>query len=46
VKDILAQKQIFFEDNNNNKKYDKGIDPVRSSLQFGRVITASLTYTF
>jgi len=46
VKDILAQKQIFFEDNNNNKKYDKGTDAERSSLQFGRVITASLTYTF
>jgi outer membrane receptor protein involved in Fe transport len=46
VKDILAQKLIFFEDNDNNKRYDKGVDPERSSLQFGRVITASLTYNF
>jgi TonB-dependent receptor len=46
VKDILAQQLIFFEDNDNNKRFDKGIDPERSSLQFGRVITASLTYTF
>lgn len=46
VKDILAQQLIFFEDNDNNKRYDKGVDPMRSSLQFGRIITASLTYTF
>jgi hypothetical protein len=46
VKDILAQQLVFFEDNNNNKKYDKGIDPKRSSLQFGRVISFSVSYKF
>lgn len=46
VKDILAQKLIFFEDTNNNKKYDKSADALRSSQTFGRVITLSLTYKF
>ena len=46
VKDILAQKLVFFEDTNNNKKYDKGIDAKRSSLQFGRVISFTLSYKF
>lgn len=46
VKDILAQKLIFFEDSNDNKKYDKGTDALRSSQSFGRVITFTLTYTF
>jgi hypothetical protein len=46
VKDILAQKLVFFEDSNNNKKYDKGIDAKRSSLQFGRVISFTVSYKF
>ena len=46
VKDILAQQLVFFEDNNNNKKYDKGIDPKRSSLNFGRVISFTVSYKF
>jgi outer membrane receptor protein involved in Fe transport len=46
VKDILAQKLIFFEDTNNNKKYDKSADALRSSLNYGRVISFSFTYKF
>jgi hypothetical protein len=46
VKDILAQKLVFFEDSNNNKKYDKATDALRSSVQFGRVISFLFTYRF
>lgn len=46
VKDILAQQLSFFEDNNNNKKYDKGKDALRSSQQFGRVISLAFSYKF
>jgi outer membrane receptor protein involved in Fe transport len=46
VKDVLAQQLVFFEDTNNNNKYDKGADALRSSQQFGRVISVSLSYKF
>ena len=46
VKDILAQQLVFFEDNNNNKKYDKGVDPKRSYLNFGRVISFTISHKF
>lgn len=46
VKDILAQKLVFFEDTNNNKKYDKVGDALRSSQTFGRVISFTLSYKF
>jgi outer membrane receptor protein involved in Fe transport len=46
VKDLLAQDLVFFEDTNNNKKYDKSIDAKRSSQTFGRVISFALTYKF
>lgn len=46
IRDLLAQKLIFFEDINNNKKYDKGTDGLRSSSSFGRVVTFSFTYKF
>jgi len=46
VKDILAQKSIFFEDTNNDKKYKKGEDYVRWYKTFGRVISVSMTYKF
>jgi hypothetical protein len=46
VKDILAQKLFFFEDFNDNKKFDKGVDLTRSSLNFGRVISFVFTYKF
>ncbi len=46
VKDILAQKLFFFEDFNDNKKFDKGVDLTRSTLNFGRVISFVFTYKF
>jgi len=46
VKDILAQKLFFFEDFNDNKKFDKNVDLTRSTLNFGRVISFVFTYKF
>ncbi|MBU6157560.1 MAG: TonB-dependent receptor [Bacteroidetes bacterium] len=46
VKDILAQPLFFFEDNNNNGKFDKNEDPVRSVANFGRVISLQFNYKF
>lgn len=46
VRDILAQKLVFFEDSNNNKKFDNGTDAKRSSLNFGRVISFTVSYKF
>ena len=46
VKDILAQKSIFFEDTNGDKKYKKGEDYIRWYKTFGRVISLNLTYKF
>jgi hypothetical protein len=46
VKDILAQKLFFFEDNNNNEKFDKNEDPVRAVSNFGRVISLQFNYKF
>ena len=46
IKDILAQQLIFFEDANRNNKYDKGTDRLRSSANFGRVISFSFNYNF
>ena len=46
IKDILAQQLVFFEDANRNNKYDKGVDLLRSSANFGRVISFSFTYKF
>jgi outer membrane receptor protein involved in Fe transport len=46
VKDILAQQLVFFEDSNNNKKYDKGVDAKRSSLNYGRVISFTISHKF
>jgi hypothetical protein len=46
VKDILAQQLFFFEDSNDNKKFDNSIDLIRSTSNFGRVISFSFTYKF
>ncbi|MBU3714494.1 MAG: hypothetical protein FGM46_06045 [Ferruginibacter sp.] len=46
VRDILAQKLIFFEDNNDNNKYDKNLDGTRTMVNFGRTISLSFTYKF
>ena len=46
IKDLLAQKQIFFEDNNNDQKYTEGKDYIRWNRSFGRIISFSMSYKF
>jgi len=46
VKDILTQDQLFFEDINKDNKYNKGVDYVRWSRNFGRIISFSVGYKF
>jgi len=42
----LAQKTIFFEDINGDKKYKKGADYIRWNRTYGRVIALNITYKF
>jgi hypothetical protein len=46
VKDILAQKSIFFEDTNADFKYRKGQDYIRWYKTFGRVVSLTVSYKF
>jgi hypothetical protein len=46
AKDLLAQKQIFFYDIDQNKKYSESIDRIFSKNTFGRVLSLSATYKF
>lgn len=46
VKDILAQKLFFYEDSNNNDKFDSSSDLIRSTSNFGRTISFQFTYKF
>lgn len=46
VKDLLAQKLIFFQDLNGNRKYDANQDNTWQEVQFGRNISLSLKYNF
>lgn len=46
VRDILAQKLIFFEDINNDKKYTEGSDYVRWDKTYGRVVSLNISYKF
>lgn len=46
IKDLLAQKQIFYFDIDDNKKYNKDTDKTFSALKMGRVISLSFTYNF
>ncbi len=46
IRDLLAQKLIFFEDTNNDKKYKSGEDYVRWYRTYPRVISLTLTYKF
>lgn len=46
IRDILAQRQFFYEDTNSNNKYDKGTDVVKNYTNFGRTITATFSYKF
>jgi hypothetical protein len=44
IRDILAQKLIFFEDTNDNRKFDSKIDARRSESRFGRVISINASF--
>jgi TonB-dependent receptor len=46
VKDLLAQKLLFFQDLNNDKKYTKGIDNRWQEISFGQTISLSASYKF
>jgi outer membrane receptor protein involved in Fe transport len=46
VKDLLAQKQVFFYDIDQSKTYDKNADRIFSANNFGRVISLTATYKF
>ena len=46
IKDLLAQKINFFEDTNENNKYDKGVDFIRWNRSFGQSVAFNLTYKF
>ncbi len=46
AKDLLAQKQIFFYDIDQNKKYNEANDRVFSRNTFGRILSLTGTYKF
>jgi TonB-dependent receptor len=46
VKDILAQKLIYFQDLNNNQKYDDGTDNKWQESTFGSTVSLSVKYNF
>lgn len=46
VRDLLAQKLLFYQDLNQNKKYDEGIDNRWQETTFGQTISFSASYTF
>ena len=46
VKDLLARKQYFFEDMNNNKRLDMDSDNLVQTTSFGSVISLNISYKF
>jgi outer membrane receptor protein involved in Fe transport len=46
VKDLLAQDLIFFQDNNKNYRYNKGVDSEWQRITFGQIVSIGLKYTF
>lgn len=46
AKDVLAQKQIFFYDIDQNKKYNESTDRIFARNTFGRILSLSATYKF
>ncbi len=46
VRDILAQKQLFYQDLNGNKKYDKGTDNRWQEVTYGQTFGLTLGYKF
>lgn len=45
-KDLLAQRLIYFQDLNGNRKYDSLVDNTWQEITFGQTISASFKYTF
>jgi len=46
ARDLLAQKQIYFYDVDQNKKYNESVDRIFSRNTFGRIISFNVTYKF
>jgi TonB-dependent receptor len=46
VKDLLAQKLIYFQDLNNDRKYTAGADNTWQETSFGQTVSLSLKYNF
>lgn len=46
VRDLLAQDQVFYQDLNQNKKYDLKTDNRWQETNFGQTISLSASYTF
>lgn len=46
AKDMLAQKQLYFYDINQDKKYNTSVDRIFSRNTLGRVISLTATYKF
>ena len=45
ISDILNQRQIFYQNNNNNTEYDKANDATRFSRKFGTTYGVTLNYS-
>lgn len=46
VKDLLAQKSIFYQDINKNKKFDASSDNIMVERTYGQTVSMSLSYRF
>jgi TonB-dependent receptor len=46
LKDMLAQDLVFYQDLNNNKKFDLGTDNKWQQTNFGQTLSVSLSYKF
>lgn len=46
IRDAFAQKLLFFQDLNGNKKYDRGIDNRWQETTFGQTINLSISFAF
>jgi len=46
IRDVLAQKQYFFQDRNNNKKLDKNTDDLLWITKYGPTLSLSASYRF
>lgn len=46
VKDLFAQKAIFFQDLDNNKKYNAKVDNTWQEVKFGQTVSLSVSYKF